>query len=461
MKGSTTALVDPTEDALSASRVVGSSVGTLLTPRKVPSAIVPIYKEARNFFLTRRLPEALATIEPLITAPYRKEEAGGEEEEEDQGETQPAPVAVASRSSRIKVWSFYLTLLNAIAELGPEDGKAAFGSKKWRSLVAKAQDGIIWDEVVNIGYGGYESRVDADVVINLTTLLLAQSHTQKSNQERLESYLSASSSISPDLTDRFKAPDSTDNHVDGKTNQKHRTDTPQDLNTRVKIIELFVLHVLPRNGEWDYAKGFINHSEVLDEEIRDNFLQALQSLEDEESKSQDHFEDALPQQNDLFEQEPMPTDDTDRSSVDTIRQQPSASHHRPESETDYGIESAKPSSGAATLGPQLPKPAPKSVKAIQSRPSHSSSSNYPRKSPNAGFYKRSLALMSALQHMISNLTHQISRNPMGLLRFVLFLMGLIVALSRRDVKDRLGRLTGAGWEKVKRTVGMGVKVSYI
>jgi hypothetical protein len=63
--------------------------------------------------------------------------------------------------------------------------------------------------------------------------------------------------------------------------------------------------------------------------------------------------------------------------------------------------------------------------------------------------------------MISNMTNQISQNPMGLLRFVMFLMGLIVALSRRDVKDRLGRLTGAGWDKIKRTVGMGVKVSYI
>lgn len=69
--------------------------------------------------------------------------------------------------------------------------------------------------------------------------------------------------------------------------------------------------------------------------------------------------------------------------------------------------------------------------------------------------------MSAVQHLISNVTEQISRNPMSLLRFILFLMGLVVALSRRDVKDRLGRLTGAGWDKMKRTVGMGVKVSYI
>ena len=96
------------------------------TPRKAPSEISPVYKEARNLFLTRRLPEALSTIEPLITAPHRREEDGG-----DEGKAKPAPIAVASRSSQIKVWSFYLALLNAIAELGPEDGKAAFGIKQW------------------------------------------------------------------------------------------------------------------------------------------------------------------------------------------------------------------------------------------------------------------------------------------------------------------------------------------
>lgn len=456
MNGSTTALADSVEDTLSTPRILGSSIGSMSTSRKALSEISSVYKEARNLFLTRRLPEALSTIEPLITASHHQEEDG-----ERDGETRPAPIAVASRSSRIKVWNFYLTLLNAIAELGLEDGRAAFGVKTWKNLVAKAQNGTVWEEVVDVGYGGIEGRVDADVVINLATLLLAQSPTQKVNQERLESYLSASNDLSQDLTDRFKASDSNNGHVNDRSSQNNGTNTPRDLNTRVKIVELFTLHVLPRNGEWDYAKGFINNSEVLDEEIRDSFLQALQSLEDEDVKSQDQFEDALPQQNGSIEYEPQPAEDTDRTSIDTVRHLHSTSHHRSESETDYGIDGAKPSPAASTTRPQPSNHILRPAKAIQSRPSHSSSSNYPRKPPTTGIYKRSLALMSAFQHMISNMTNQISQNPMGLLRFVMFLMGLIVALSRRDVKDRLGRLTGAGWDKIKRTVGMGVKVSYI
>jgi hypothetical protein len=79
----------------------------------------------------------------------------------------PAPVATASRGTRIKVWSFYLTFLNSVCELGPEEGKHAFGSVRWKQLVNKARDGTVWEDIVRDGYGGNEGAVDADVVINL------------------------------------------------------------------------------------------------------------------------------------------------------------------------------------------------------------------------------------------------------------------------------------------------------
>lgn len=60
-----------------------------------------------------------------------------------------------------------MTILNAIVELGPEDGKAAFGTMEWRELVRKVREGGFWEEVVREGYRGVEGNVDADVVINL------------------------------------------------------------------------------------------------------------------------------------------------------------------------------------------------------------------------------------------------------------------------------------------------------
>ena len=43
----------------------------------------------------------------------------------------------------------------------------------------------------------------------------------------------------------------------------------------------------------------------------------------------------------------------------------------------------------------------------------------------------------------------------------LFLLALLFALGRRDVRDRVRRIANDSWDSLRRTVGMGVKVSYI
>ena len=452
---STTALIDPTEEALSTSRLLGPLVGSISSPRKAKSEISKVYRQAEDLFVTRRFAEALSSIEPLITVPHPED--GSHDDEATAG---VAPIARASQKSRIRVWSFYLTLLDAIADLGPEKGKIEFGGRGWKNLVAKAQEGTIWDEVVDIGYGGREGNVDADVVFNLASLLLAQSSTQAGNQRHLESYLSASSYPSLDMMGQFK--DSNASHAlrGGQTSRNGGTDTPRDLSARVRIIELYTLHVLPRTGEWNYARDFINMSEVLDEELREEFLQTLRSLEDEDN-SQDQFEDALLRKDELTELEPLSAELTRPDSLDTVRPEPSASRHRSNSEQDYGIDKPRAPLDAPKSQPAPQKAASKPVKAVQPKQQRSPPTKSTGTTTNTSIYKRSAAVLSALQQLIKNMTEQLSQNPMSLLRFVLFVMGLIVAFSRRDVKDRLGRLTGAGWDKVKKTVGMGVKVSYI
>lgn len=158
-----TAPIESSEQLLSSSRLLGSSIGSLSSPRQASSNISKTYKQASSLFLTRRLPEALSALEPILAATVPSDPAtSGDEETPKQ-----APIAGAKESSRIKVWNLYLTLLNTIIELGPDDGRAAFGSREWRNLVAKVQDGSIWEEVVQIGYGGFEGNLDADVVVSL------------------------------------------------------------------------------------------------------------------------------------------------------------------------------------------------------------------------------------------------------------------------------------------------------
>lgn len=131
-----------------------SSLRSSNSPRQA-SPVSKTYRQASTLFLTRRLPEALTTLLPLITAPASS----------DDGE--PAPVAKASRTTRVKVWSLYLTILNAVLELELDEGKQAFGNQEWRTLCSKVRDGEVWEEVIRNGYHGVEGDVDLEVVINL------------------------------------------------------------------------------------------------------------------------------------------------------------------------------------------------------------------------------------------------------------------------------------------------------
>ena len=158
-----TAVYAPQDDeSHSSSFHLASSIAKLSPSRPGNSQISRTYKQARDLFLTRRLPEAYSTLEPLIAVPEISED-----DPDDEVSPKIAPVATASQSQRIKVWSLYLTLINAIHELGAEEGKSVFGTKQWRQLTSKARDGSIWDEVVQKGYEGVEGSVDADVIINL------------------------------------------------------------------------------------------------------------------------------------------------------------------------------------------------------------------------------------------------------------------------------------------------------
>lgn len=164
MNGSPSGFSPTVADNLSSSsHIMSASISSLSSSissaRNSTSHISKTYRQASTLFLTRRLPEALSTILPLITPPNS--------EEDDSPPSEPAPVAGASRTTRIKVWSLYLTILNAIVELDPDEGKDAFGTAEWRALCSKVREGEVWEEVVHNGYHNIEGDVDSDVVINL------------------------------------------------------------------------------------------------------------------------------------------------------------------------------------------------------------------------------------------------------------------------------------------------------
>lgn len=147
-------------DSQSSSQHLSSSVSSLNQSKKASSEISKVYKHASQLYLTRRLAEAYQALLPVIEPPKPIDGRAREEEVF-------APIATASTSQRIKTWSLYATLLNAIVDLEEEEGKNEFGQREYRDIVRRVQNGDVWEQVVRDGYRGREGTVDAEVVYNL------------------------------------------------------------------------------------------------------------------------------------------------------------------------------------------------------------------------------------------------------------------------------------------------------
>ena len=212
-------------------------------------------------------------------------------------------------------------------------------------------------------------------------------------------------------------------------------------------------------------------SEVLDGERKDAFLQTLQGLEEEKTNNQKHEKDLLREREEEHERQRQQAEaerlEEAKARDERLRNEQSIRGHRKlDSEKDYGIDGPRSSPTNSKAKMPTSKEFAKvkgdiELNQVHLSPTSRSPSITSKKTSHAGMYKRSMAIVSTLQRLISNMAQSMSNNPMILLRTVLFLIGLILMFSRRDVKERIRKITGSGWEKVKQTVGMGVKVSYI
>lgn len=88
-------------------------------------------------------------------------------------------------------------------------------------------------------------RARVCLTVKRATLLLSHSPEQSITQKKIEAYLGAvPSALSQD-------------------------EDPKSMMQRSKITELYCLHVLPRVGDWDYAKEFTQMSTDIDDEQRE------------------------------------------------------------------------------------------------------------------------------------------------------------------------------------------------
>ncbi|KAK5702537.1 hypothetical protein LTR97_003482 [Elasticomyces elasticus] len=420
---------------------LSSSLSSLSRSRSTNSLIVRTYKEATSLYLTKRFKEALEVLEPIITVQTLE----NDEHTNGNGNT-AAPIAQSSKTTRTKVWVFYLSLLHAIIDLGPEEGKLIFGSSHWKALASRAREGTVWQEIIQSGYGGEEASVDADVAVNLATLLLGHMNTQKLNQQRLETWLATN---------------------DGGGQDEGGQSTPKTLASRLKVLELYTLHVLPANEEWEYAKQFIEMSDSLDEERREAFLHALEDLKDEkDGTAVRERELAAQREREMDEQRRREEEEARRVEEETGRRKAEeekqakmkgdTSSHASVIGSTGGVKSTSSSNGHSKPTPTS-RPGPRTpAKKPLSRPPPA---------PPATLYRRASYVLQSLQSTILQASRGMGLGGGGssfaLFRFLMFMLAFVLVAARRDVRVRVRRMVEEGWGKVRRTVGMGVKVSYL
>jgi len=186
-------------------------------------------------------------------------------------------------------------------------------------------------------------------------------------------------------------------------------------------------------------------SEVLDDERKEAFLLALHSLREEAEESESREAMLRQQQAEQLEQrrkeaevqrlEQARAEDERRKREEENRRQPRG--------TDDGYRRTPSHRPQASTSSRASRPAKKEI------------------APPPGLYKRASNLFAAMQTLILNTAQSMTQNPMAFLRTLLFILAFALAFGRRDLRERVQRILRTAWEKVRRTVGMGVKVSYI
>jgi hypothetical protein len=430
------------------SAYLSSSLSSLSRSRSSNNLIVRTYKQATQLYLTRRFREAWDVLETIVNA-------GSQDDGDGEGHG-IAPVAQRSRGTRTKVWVFYLSLIHAVTEMGAEDGAREFGgADAWRAVAKKAREGLAWEEIVQRGYAGQEGEVDAEVVVNLATLLLGHMPDQRTNQARLESFLASSEDPNANAMGVYGGYDGT------STPMSTHSSSPKALQARVKVLELYALHVLPEVGEWEYAKEFVEGCGSLDEERKEAFLAALEGLK-EERDGLKRREVELQEQREREVQEAIMR----REQEEKMRFE-EAERERQRHEQQQQREQAAKIAATTASNTNEPRTSALSNNSNTSNPPNGhprgnqpSRSSRNKPSSNSQQPANAATLLTRLTSMAHHLRHNVGPSLLNA-RLLMFLFAFLILALRRDFRVRLRRSLAEGWDKVRRTVGMGVKVSYV
>lgn len=253
-------------------------------------------------------------------------------------------------------------------------------------------------------------------------LNLSHCQTQTGTQTRIEDYLATA----PPLDD-------------SPENENAEAERAQ----RLRILELYILHVLPRNNEWGYAREFTQFcTELLDTE-KESFLRSLNELEKRKKEEEEAAQEA-----ERIEQEALEKEKARQAAIAASLMRPKPAPIRSESPP-------KPKKVVAQTTVQQAAPSSSAGNGVVATPANNN--RPPTRAP--PLISRVLMFLHKVSSALKAVHAPFDKS--SLTRTILILVAFIWAGSKREVRIKVARLLRRGATSVARTVGMGVKVSYI
>jgi len=196
-------------------------------------------------------------------------------------------------------------------------------------------------------------------------------------------------------------------------------------------------------------------SSVLDEERREAFLQALQSLQEDQQEADKWEQEEKQRQEDQLRRDIEEARKLRAENEERERRRSEEERARQEgSEVDYGIDRTPSAAGSSK-----PRRSPK--QSSMSRPPQSSAAKRGKAVTPPSFGTRAVTALSNIRGLIEQMSASLRSNPVFLIRTLAFILGVLLMFGRKSIREKISRVLGTGWDKIKATAGMGVKVSYI
>lgn len=217
-------------------------------------------------------------------------------------------------------------------------------------------------------------------------------------------------------------------------------------------------------------------SEVLDDERKEAFLQALHGLKEDQENTAQREKELQKQQREQLEEQRRSQEEQRiaeaKRADEEARRREEARKYPPQRPPDMSPTSAgaggtsmsksRPSPGSPTAGTSSSSSRPsRAIPSKKNQVSRQRNNPPPPTTATATLYSRATALFNNIQTLVLGMGQGLASNPMALMRMLLFLLMFALAFGRRDIRERVKRIMGKAWGKVSATVGMGTKVSYI